>query len=231
MIRSLTRIAPAAICLSLSLCLPAARAADQSLLARLHHAAPRLAPAVLNLALEARRCAIEQGGALSDRLGVIDYSRPSTEPRLWIFDLARGKLLFEELVAHGRNSGDNYARDFSNAEGSLASSLGLYRTLDPYDGHNGYSLRMEGLEPGINDHALERAIVIHGASYVSWTTARREGRIGRSWGCPAVPVKAAPKVIDALKGGQYLFAYYPDPRWLQSSAYLHCDAATVAGAP
>jgi hypothetical protein len=227
---SVTRIALAAVCLSFSL-LPAAHAADTGLAARLHRAAPQLAPGVLKLALQARRCAVEQGGAASDRLGVIDYSRPSTEPRLWVFDLERARLLFQELVAHGRNSGDNYARDFSNADGSLASSLGLFRTLDPYDGHNGYSLRMEGLEPGVNDHALERAIVIHGASYVSWSTARREGRIGRSWGCPAVSVKAAPRVIDALKGGQYLFAYYPDPHWLESSPYLHCGNATVAGAP
>ena len=211
--------------------MPAAHAADAALSARLHRAAPRLASAVLDLALDARRCAMERGEPLSQRLGVIDYSRPSTEPRLWVFDLASSRLLFEELVAHGRNSGDNYARDFSNADGSLASSLGLFRTLDPYQGHNGYSLRMEGLEPGINDHALQRAIVIHGASYVSWSTARREGRIGRSWGCPAVPLAAAPRVIDALKNGQYLFAYYPDTRWLSSSSYLHCAPPSLAGAP
>jgi len=209
----------------------AAQAAVPSLPAALHRAAPALDPAVLELALRARQCAMEQGQPASDRLGVIDYSRPSIQPRLWVFDLNLGKLLHQELVAHGRNSGDNYARDFSNADGSLASSLGLFRTLDPYQGHNGYSLRMEGLEPGINDHAMQRAIVIHGASYVSNATARREGRLGRSWGCPAVPLAAAPRVIDALKGGQYLFAYYPDPQWLESSPYLHCAGATLAGAP
>ncbi len=209
----------------------AGHAADGGLPVALHRAAPALDSDVLKLALRARQCAMEQGQPGSDRLGVIDYSRPSVQPRLWVFDLARGKLLYQELVAHGRNSGDNYARDFSNADGSLASSLGLFRTLDPYQGHNGYSLRMDGLEPGINDHAMQRAIVIHGASYVSTRTARREGRIGRSWGCPAVPLAAAPRVIDALKGGQYLFAYYPDPNWLESSPYLHCSGATVAGAP
>jgi hypothetical protein len=219
----------AAATLSLVPC--AVPAADLSLSAALHRAAPALDSGVLKLALRARQCAMEQGQPASERLGVIDYAQPSVQPRLWVFDLSLRKLLYHELVAHGRNSGDNYARDFSNADGSLASSLGLFRTLDPYEGHNGYSLRMEGLEPGINDHALQRAIVIHGASYVSFGTARREGRLGRSWGCPAVPLAAAPRVIDALKGGQYLFAYYPDPQWLESSPYLHCPGATLAGAP
>lgn len=209
----------------------AAAADDAGLPAVLHRAAPALDSSVLRLALQARQCAMQQGQPGSDRLGVIDYSRPSIQPRLWVFDLSLRRLLYQELVAHGRNSGDNYARDFSNADGSLASSLGLFRTLDPYQGHNGYSLRMEGLEPGINDHAMQRAIVIHGASYVNYNTARREGRIGRSWGCPAVPLAAAPRVIGALKGGQYLFAYYPDPSWLESSPYLHCAGGTVAGAP
>jgi len=209
----------------------AAHAADPGLPAALHRAAPALDSGVLKLALRARQCAMEQGQPASERLGVIDYSQPSVQPRLWVFDLTLRKLLYRELVAHGRNSGDNYARDFSNADGSLASSLGLFRTLDPYQGHNGYSLRMEGLEPGVNDHALQRAIVIHGASYVSLGTAKREGRLGRSWGCPAVPLAAAPRVIDALKGGQYLFAYYPDRQWLESSPYLHCGDAVLAGAP
>ncbi len=229
MIVSFFRAALAAV--ALSLVPQAVQAADPSLPVALHRVAPALDPAVLTLALRARQCAMEQGQPASERLGVIDYSRPSVQPRLWVFDLTLRKLLYRELVAHGRNSGDNYARDFSNDDGSLASSLGLFRTLDPYQGHNGYSLRMEGLEPGINDHAMQRAIVIHGASYVSFGTAKREGRLGRSWGCPAVPLAAAPRVIDALKGGQYLFAYYPDPQWLESSPYLHCSDATVAGAP
>jgi len=216
---------------TLSLVPLAVPAADLSLPAALHRAAPALDSAVLQLALRARQCAMEQGQPASERLGVIDYSRPSVQPRLWVFDLSLRRLLYHELVAHGRNSGDNYARDFSNEDGSLASSLGLFRTLDPYQGHNGYSLRMEGLEPGTNDHAMQRAIVIHGASYVSFGTARREGRLGRSWGCPAVPLSVAPRVIDALKGGQYLFAYYPDPQWLGASPYLHCGGSTLAGAP
>ena len=212
--------------------LPAAVfAADSGLPDALRRAAPAADPAVIGLALQATQCAVERGLPSSQRLAVIDYSRPSTEPRLWVFDLPTRKLLYQELVAHGRNSGENRARSFSNADGSLESSIGLFRTLQPYDGHNGYSLRMEGLEPGVNDHALQRALVIHGASYVSYSAARSQGRIGRSWGCPAVPLAVAPKLIDTLKGGQYVFAYYPDRRWLSSSPYLHCSGGELAGAP
>ena len=206
-------------------------AADRGLPDALRRAAPAADPAVIGLALEATQCAVERGLPSSQRLAVIDYSRPSTEPRLWVFDLSTRKLLYQELVAHGRNSGENQARSFSNADGSLESSIGLFRTLEPYEGHNGYSLRMEGLEPGTNDHALQRALVIHGASYVSYSAARSQGRIGRSWGCPAVPLAVAPKLIDTLKGGQYVFAYYPDRRWLSSSPYLHCSGGEPAGAP
>ncbi len=206
-------------------------AAGSGLPDALRRAAPAADPAVIGLALEATQCAVERGLPSSQRLAVIDYSRPSTEPRLWVFDLPTRKLLYQELVAHGRNSGENQARSFSNADGSLESSIGLFRTLEPYEGHNGYSLRMEGLEPGTNDHALQRALVIHGASYVSYSAARSQGRIGRSWGCPAVPLAVAPKLIDTLKGGQYVFAYYPDRRWLSSSPYLHCSGGELAGAP
>lgn len=206
-------------------------AASSSLPEALHHAAPAADPKVLGLAVEATQCAVERGSPSSQRLAVIDYSRPSTEARLWVFDLTTRQLLYQELVAHGRNSGDNQARSFSNVEGSLESSIGLFRTLEPYQGHNGYSLRMEGLEPGTNDHALQRALVIHGASYVSYAAARSQGRIGRSWGCPAVPLAVAPKLIDVLKGGQYVFAYYPDHRWLSTSPYLHCSGSEIDGAP
>lgn len=219
----------AALAVLLSLLSPfAAAVASDSLPEALRRAAPAADPTVLGLALEARQCAVERGLPSSQRLAVIDYSRPSTQARLWVFDLSTRQLLYQELVAHGRNSGDNQARSFSNVEGSLESSIGLFRTLDPYDGHNGYSLRMEGLEPGTNDHALQRALVIHGASYVSYAAARSQGRIGRSWGCPAVPQAVAPKLINVLKGGQYVFAYYPDRRWLSSSPYLHCSGTEIA---
>lgn len=188
--------------------------------------APIADPAVIRLAVEAMSCAEKSGQQPAPRLAVIDYSRPSTETRLWIFDLASKSLLFNELVAHGRNTGDNYAVSFSNKAGSYQSSLGLYRTLSSYDGNNGYSLRLEGLEPGVNQNALDRAIVIHGADYVSKEFAKKVGRIGRSYGCPAVRQAIARPLIDNLKGGNYLFAYYPDPAWLKSSRYLRCDAKT-----
>ena len=161
---------------------------------------------------------------------MIDYSLPSTEPRLWVFDLVHRKLLFHELVAHGRNSGGDLATRFSNRPDSLESSLGLFRTLGAYDGHNGYSLRMEGLDPGFNSNALERALVIHGAAYVNPALARKEGRIGRSWGCPAVRTAVARPLIDALKGGQYVFSYYPNPQWLGASRNLQCSPAQTATA-
>lgn len=201
-----------------------ALAADDSLVTRLRTAAPTADPKVIGLALDARQCAIEQGLPPSRHLAVIDYSRPSAQPRLWVFDLAAGTLEFLEWVAHGRNSGDSLAHSFSNRAGSLASSLGLFRTLDTYTGRDGYALRLDGLDPGFNDHALDRAIVMHGAWYVSPDLAQSSGRIGLSWGCPAVRPAAAHPIIDALKGGQYLFAYYPEPDWLKSSRFLHCHA-------
>lgn len=202
-----------------------------ALAAALAKAAPNADAQVLQLAVTAMNCAIAHGMQRSPHLAVIDYSLPSTKPRLWVFDLLRKRLVFQELVAHGRNSGENYAHAFSNLSGSLQSSLGLFRTLDTYNGSNGYSLRMDGLEAGINDNALERAIVMHGAPYVNEDLARKQGRVGRSWGCPAVSPGIARHVIDTLKGGQFIFSYYPDQRWLASSRYLHCDALkTVARA-
>jgi hypothetical protein len=172
------------------------------------------------LAVSAMRCAQGSGlGVGATRLAFIDYSRPSTQPRLWVFDVAAGKLLYEEVVAHGRGSGENIARVFSNAEGSHASSLGLFLTRETYQGRNGYSLRMDGLEPGINDAAMQRAIVMHGAPYVDPRQAQRQGRLGRSFGCPAVREAVARGMIDVLKDGQFVFAYYPDAQWLSRTRW------------
>ena len=198
----------------------------QDLQARLSAAAPGLDPEVLALALEARDCARDSGegvAAGAARLAVIDYTRPSTEQRLWVFDLGRGTLLHAEHVAHGRGSGGNVPTRFSNVEGSYQSSLGLFATAETYTGGNGYSLRMDGLEPGINDAARERLLVMHGADYVDPAQARRQGRLGRSWGCPALRSEVARAVIDQLRGGQLLFAYARDAAWLNSSRFLHCD--------
>jgi hypothetical protein len=203
--------------------------AEGDLASRLSAAAPAANPAVLQLAARAADCARRKGQLDAvGNLAVIDYSRPSSEPRLWVFDTAHGRLLFQELVAHGRATGGRLAEKFSNREGSHMTSLGLFRTAETYQGSNGYSLRLHGLEQGINDHALARAIVMHGAKYVSKAFAARMGRIGRSWGCPALRPEVARSVIDTLKGGALIFAYYPDSQWLRQSQFLKCNA-TPAG--
>jgi len=210
--------------------------ADEQLVRQLIAAAPAANPQVISLATRAADCARRQGLLDGFRhLAVIDYSLPSTKPRLWVFDVARGKLLFQELVAHGRNTGEQIAERFSNVEGSKMSSLGLFQTAETYYGSNGYSLRLRGLDAGFNDNALARAIVMHGAPYVSEAIADRVGRIGRSWGCPAVRQEVARTVIDTLKGGALIFAYYPDRKWLNESPMLRCGEAqpgqTLAALP
>lgn len=187
----------------------------------LRRQAPRLDPKVLSMALDASRCAAQSGRVLRRTLSIIDYSLPSTEQRLWVFDLQSQRLLFRELVAHGINTGENWATDFSNRLGSRQSSLGLFLTDRTYIGRNGYSLKLHGLENGINDRALERTIVLHGAWYVSEAFARENGRLGRSWGCPAVKREVAKPLIDTIKEGGLLFIYYPDGEWLASSDYLN----------
>jgi L,D-transpeptidase catalytic domain len=180
---------------------------------------------VLAMALGAIQCATSSGDmTLPPTLTLIDYSRPSTEPRLWVFDLATGRMLFKELVAHGRNTGENMAARFSDDMNSHQSSLGLFVTGDTYVGSNGYSLRLDGLEPGFNGNARERAIVMHGAPYVDGSLAASQGRLGRSWGCPALREAVARNVIDTVRGGGVIFSYYPDEKWLSSSRFLNCGS-------
>jgi len=177
-------------------------------------------PAVFEMALRAASNAVQRGVADPGTLTVIDFSRRSTEKRMWVYDLRSRTLLFDELVAHGRGSGQALATTFSNAAESNRSSLGLYRAGETYIGKHGYSLRLDGLEPGINDHARDRGIVMHAAEYVNASTARAQGYLGRSLGCPALRPEITKSVIDAVKGGGLLFAYYPDPNWLKTSKYL-----------
>jgi hypothetical protein len=182
---------------------------------------------VFKLALGAADCAV-RSGAIEDpsTLTVIDYSKPSTSKRLWVFDLHTHELLYQELVAHGKGSGEKNATMFSNEPETHRSSIGLFETKDAYIGKNGYSLRLNGLDVGFNDRALERAIVMHGAAYVSDAFALTQGRLGRSWGCPAVREGIARDLIDRVKSDGLVFAYYPDPAWLSSSKYLGgCAAA------
>lgn len=161
-------------------------------------------------------------------LTVIDYSLPSTEKRLWVFDLESRELLFHELVAHGKNTGDNLSTRFSNILDSKQTSLGLFKTANTYVGSNGYSLRLDGLDRGFNDRARERAIVIHGAPYVSDDFARRQGRIGRSWGCPALDQRIARQLIDTIAGDGLVYAYHPQDDFLRGSELL--AGSTVADA-
>ena len=181
-----------------------------------------LDPQLLALALEAAGTAVARGAANHPgTLSVIDFSKPSTAKRLWVYDLRSRALLFHEHVAHGRGTGANMAEQFSNVPESNQSSLGLFRTAEAYIGKHGYSLRLDGLERGVNDRARERAIVIHGADYVNAVTAKAQGRLGRSLGCPAVRPEIATPLIKAVKDGGLLFAYYPDQRWLDRSEYLN----------
>ena len=189
-----------------------------------------ISPTVLRMALDAVTCAVTTGEiAAPPTLTVIDYSLPSTEARLWVFETATGQLLYKELVAHGKNSGENRTTRFSDELNSLQSSIGLFVTGETYVGSNGYSLRLTGLEPGFNGRARERAIVMHGAPYVDAKMAAKQGRLGRSWGCPAVREAVARDIIDTVDGGSVIFSYYPDERWLETSRFLNCgDRALLA---
>ncbi|HEV2843423.1 MAG TPA: murein L,D-transpeptidase catalytic domain family protein [Thermoanaerobaculia bacterium] len=168
-----------------------------------------LSPRILAEALDAMACAKASGASgRDDLLTIIDYSLPSTQPRLWVLDLARGEVLFHELVAHGAGTGENYATRFSNVKDSRQTSLGLFLTGGTYEGGNGYSLKLKGLDQGINDRAEERHIVMHGAWYVSPEQIRSQGRLGRSWGCPALSQEIAATVIDTIKGGTFVYSHH-----------------------
>ncbi|MFS4471794.1 murein L,D-transpeptidase catalytic domain family protein [Chryseobacterium sp. T20] len=156
----------------------------------------------------------------SHLLTICDFSMSSNTKRLWIIDLEDKKVLFNSLVAHGKNTGEEFATNFSNKESSLQSSLGFYITDATYQGDNGYSLKLLGMDKGFNDAAYRRAIVMHGADYVSDAFAAMHKRIGRSWGCPAVPRELTQSIINTIKGKNCLFIYYPDQNYLSSSEWL-----------
>lgn len=159
-------------------------------------------------------------GRRREVLTLIDFSLPSTARRLWVLDMKAEKVLFQSVVSHGKNSGENYATSFSNKNGSHKSSLGFYLTGSTYQGRNGYSLILDGLEKGINDHARERAIVVHGADYADPSRVAKGGRLGRSFGCPALPRELNKPVIDAIKEGGVLFIYAEQPDYLAKSPVL-----------
>jgi hypothetical protein len=163
----------------------------------------------------------EKGEFLNDSIiSIIDFSLPSTEKRLYVVDLKNCRILFNTYVAHGKNSGAENATSFSNAPSSNKSSLGFYKTLGTYIGGHGYSLKLDGLERGINDNVYKRAIVMHGADYVNPSYFHSLGYLGRSQGCPAVMSKEAPRIINTIKGGTCLFVYHPTNAYQQRSSLV-----------
>lgn len=165
---------------------------------------------------------LQQSGAIAraSLLTIADFSQPSAQKRLYVIDMESGRVLFNTYVAHGRNSGKGQAKSYSNRPSSNMSSPGFYRTADTYYGSNGYSLRLEGLEKGINDNADRRAIVMHGADYVNETFARTQGYIGRSLGCPAIPLNMTRPIINTIKEGSCLFIYSPQVAYASHSKLL-----------
>lgn len=152
---------------------------------------------------------------------IADFSKPSNQKRLYVIDLKRNKVMFQSLVAHGRNSGLEYATSFSNENDSHKSSLGFYVTQNSYTGDCGYALKLKGCEKGFNDHAYQRAIVMHGSEYVTDQFLKSNGFLGRSFGCPALPEKISKKIIDVIKNGSCLFLYHPTQKYLLTSPILH----------
>lgn len=161
------------------------------------------------------------GAPRKDILTIIDYSKPSYAKRFFVIDLVNGKLLYQTLVAHGKNTGEITCTRFSNRPRSLQSSPGFFVTAETYTGSQGYSLRLDGMEPGLNDQARARAIVIHGAEYVCQRYVNDFGYIGRSFGCPALPLDVNRKIIDLIKGGSCLYIHTNDKNY--SNLTTICD--------
>lgn len=188
----------------------------------LHQQAPDMSMAVINKVSKAFECSQKFDNKTSV-LTVIDYSLPSNQKRLWIFDLNKKALLFHTPVSHGLNSGELMTDYFSNVNNSKASSLGVYLTGAAYYGREGMSLRLDGLDKGFNDQASNRYIVMHGGWYVDDAFIKKYGRPGRSWGCPALPMQYSKDIIDTIKEKNLLVVYYPDDNWFAKSKYLNCE--------
>lgn len=182
---------------------------------------PNLNPRVLKLALEAYQNANVMGYPVRKNIiTVIDYSLPDKDKRLWVLDLHRQKVLYNTYVAHGQGSGGEKAEYFSNSNGSHQSSIGVFLTQNTYYGSKGYALKLNGLDKGFNDNAARRDIVMHGAWYVNPKFAEQYGHIGRSWGCPSVPIEMVRPIINTIKDGSLIFAYAPKFSWLHGSRFL-----------
>lgn len=195
--------------------------------AMLHAEAPNLNEVVINKVATALKCSSTYYVNPSPILTVIDYSLPSNQKRLWIFDLAQKKLLFNTYVSHGIKSGTLLTQNFSNKYNSRASSIGVYKTDKAYYGREGLSLRLEGLERNFNDNAMNRSIVMHGGWYLDEGFIKRYGRPGRSWGCPAVPLALYQPIINTIKDQSLMVVYYPNEEWFTKSKFLTCDKPKV----
>jgi len=189
----------------------------------LHKEAPNLNIAVINKATTSIKCANEYNIEHNNILTIIDYSLPSSEKRLWVFDLKAHKLLFNTYVSHGIKSGVLSSQYFSNKFNSKASSIGVYKTDKTYFGRHGLSLALQGLDQGFNDNASSRAVVMHGGWYVDEPFIKKYGRAGRSWGCPAVPSNLTESIINTIKDKSIFVIYYPSDTWFVKSKFLSCD--------
>ena len=199
----------------------ATEVAAQELYTEMDLAADGMKAEVLETALKGFNKLADEGKITrEDKLTIVDFSQPSNQKRLYVIDLQRKRLLFQSLVAHGRGTGELWAKSFSNQASSYKSAPGFYKTEETYTGHNGYSLRLDGLEKGINDNARNRAIVMHGAPYANESTIGVLGFLGRSQGCPAVPLSLYKPIINTIKDGTCLFIYTPDQSYLSQSALL-----------
>jgi len=183
---------------------------------------------VINTVLTTMKCAKNQNTKFNNILTVIDYSLPSSQKRLWIFDLKTKKLLFHTYVSHGITSGTMASLFFSNKVNSKASSVGVYNTENSYIDRHGLSLRLQGLEYGFNSNASRRYIVMHAAWYVNKDFIKKYGRVGRSWGCPAVPIDLAKSIIHTIKDQSLFVMYYPSNQWFLKSKYLNCENLSLA---
>ncbi|MEC4112517.1 murein L,D-transpeptidase catalytic domain family protein [Myroides pelagicus] len=163
---------------------------------------------------------VEEGNIQNAKLTIVDFSLSSSKQRLWVIDMNNNEVVLQSYVAHGRKTGDEFATTFSNRVNSHMSSLGFYITGETYMGRNGFSMRLDGVEKGINDNARRRAIVVHGADYASEELVERQGKLGRSYGCPAVPMEVNRTLIELIKDHSCLFIYFPSNDYISRSSIV-----------
>ncbi|MDF1796702.1 MAG: murein L,D-transpeptidase catalytic domain family protein [Coxiellaceae bacterium] len=187
-----------------------------------------LQPAVIDKVMNTLYCAKKNEVEHNHILTVIDFSQPSNKKRLWVFNLAKAKLLYNTYVSHGVKSGSFNSTYFSNINNSKATSIGVFNTEKAYYGRYGIALKLLGLEPSINDNAYNRFIVMHGSWYVNEKFIKKYGRAGRSWGCPSLPLTVVKPIINTIKNNSMIVAYYPNDTWLENSKFINCDGAKSA---